>query len=238
MTLSRPASAEAFARIARTVAGGESSYARLRSGDPVVVERAAGPRIWDADGNAYLDYCGGYGVNLFGHNPAFVWEAVATTVEQLGVHIAFPHRLYGTVGELVAALVPGIEQLRYANSGHRGDPGDAPTPPRRDRPRRRARLRRALPRVGRPGRGLEPGRGRASRCRPESRSTRSHRSASCAGTTRRRSTRRSPRSATGWQAPSARSSPARVAWSSRRRAISITSVARSAGRAVSSPSTR
>jgi glutamate-1-semialdehyde 2,1-aminomutase len=115
--LSRPLSSSAFAEIARTVAGGESSYARLRSGDPVVVERAEGPWIWDVDGNAYLDYCGGYGVNLFGHNPAFVWEAVTETVTRLGVHIAFPHRLYGTVGELVASLVPGIEQLRFANSG-------------------------------------------------------------------------------------------------------------------------
>ena len=99
------------------MAGGESSYARLRSGDPVVVERAEGPRIWDPDGNAYLDYCGGYGVNLFGHNPAFVWEAVERDGRALGVHIAFPHRLYGVVGELVASLVPGVEQLRYANSG-------------------------------------------------------------------------------------------------------------------------
>ncbi len=113
----RPESSRIFAEIARTVAGGESSYARLRSGDPVVVERAEGPRIWDVDGNVYLDYCGGYGVNLFGHNPAFVWEAVEETVARLGAHIAFPHRLYGIVGELVASLVPGIEQLRYANSG-------------------------------------------------------------------------------------------------------------------------
>ncbi|MFN8224563.1 MAG: aminotransferase class III-fold pyridoxal phosphate-dependent enzyme [Gaiellales bacterium] len=114
---SRPTSAAAFAEIARTVAGGESSYARLRSGDPVVVEHAEGARIVDADGNTYLDYCGGYGVNLFGHNPRFVWEAVAESVARLGVHIAFPHRLYGTVGELVAELVPGVEQLRFANSG-------------------------------------------------------------------------------------------------------------------------
>lgn len=117
MTLSRPASAAAFTEISRTVAGGESSYARLQSGDPVVVDRAAGPTIWDVDGNAYLDYCGGYGVNLFGHNPAFVWEAVTKTVGRLGVHIAFPHRHYGVVGELVSELVPGIQQLRYANSG-------------------------------------------------------------------------------------------------------------------------
>jgi glutamate-1-semialdehyde 2,1-aminomutase len=59
----------------------------------------------------------GYGVNLFGHAPAFVWEAVQETVERLGLHIAFPHRLAGEVAELVATLVPGVEQLRFAISG-------------------------------------------------------------------------------------------------------------------------
>ena len=107
----------AFAEIARHVAGGESSYARLRAGQELVIEHAAGPRIRDADGTEYLDYCMGYGVNLFGHAPAFVWEAVQETVEQLGLHIAFPHRLAGEVAELVAGLVPGVEQLRFASSG-------------------------------------------------------------------------------------------------------------------------
>lgn len=107
----------AFAEIARHVAGGESSYARLRAGQELVIEHAEGARIRDADGAEYLDYCMGYGVNLFGHAPAFVWEAVQETVEQLGLHIAFPHRLAGEVAELVAGLVPGIEQLRYASSG-------------------------------------------------------------------------------------------------------------------------
>jgi glutamate-1-semialdehyde 2,1-aminomutase len=110
-------SREAFAAIARHVAGGESSYARLRAGQELVIEHAAGPRIRDVDGNEYLDYCMGYGVNLFGHAPGFIWEAVQETVRQLGLHIAFPHRLAGEVAELVAALVPGIEQLRFATSG-------------------------------------------------------------------------------------------------------------------------
>ena len=82
-----------------------------------MIEHAAGPRIRDADGNEYLDYCMGYGVNLFGHAPGFVWEAVQETVGRLGLHIAFPHRLTGEVAELVAGLVPGIEQLRFAGSG-------------------------------------------------------------------------------------------------------------------------
>jgi glutamate-1-semialdehyde 2,1-aminomutase len=113
----RPLSRAAFAEIARTVAGGESSYARLRAGQELVIERAHGPTIEDADGNTYLDYCMGYGANLFGHAPAFVWAAVEETVEKLGWHVAFPHRLAGEVGELVTALVPSIEQLRFASSG-------------------------------------------------------------------------------------------------------------------------
>jgi glutamate-1-semialdehyde 2,1-aminomutase len=107
----------AFAEIARHVAGGESSYARLRAGQELVIEEARGATIRDLDGNAYIDYCMGYGVNLLGHAPELVWEAVAETVERVGWHIAFPHRLSGEVAELVAALVPGIEQLRFANSG-------------------------------------------------------------------------------------------------------------------------
>ena len=94
--LPRPlgASRDAFERISRTVAGGESSYARLRAGAHLVIESAAGARIRDADGNEYLDYCGGYGVNLFGHHPAFVWEAVQETVAPYRC----PHRVPAPAG--------------------------------------------------------------------------------------------------------------------------------------------
>ena len=103
--------------IARHVAGGESSYARLRAGQELVIDEARGATIRDLDGNTYIDYCMGYGVNLFGHAPSFVWDAVEETIERVGWHIAFPHRLAGEAAELVAHLVPGIEQLRFANSG-------------------------------------------------------------------------------------------------------------------------
>ena len=53
-----------------------------------MIEHARGAWIRDADDNAYIDYCMGYGVNLFGHAPAFVWEAVTETVAELGWHIA------------------------------------------------------------------------------------------------------------------------------------------------------
>jgi glutamate-1-semialdehyde 2,1-aminomutase len=116
-TIARTESQRLFEEISRTIAGGESSYARLRAGQEMVVDRAHGARLWDADGNEYLDYCGGYGVNLFGNAPSFVVDAVQAAVGRLGVHFAYPHRLYGEVGELVTELVPGVEQVRFANSG-------------------------------------------------------------------------------------------------------------------------
>jgi glutamate-1-semialdehyde 2,1-aminomutase len=115
--IDRTRSRDAFDEIARHVAGGESSYARLRTGQELVIDRASGATIRDLDGNTYIDYCMGYGVNLFGHAPTFVWEAVEETVAQLGWHIAFPHQLAGEVAQLIAELVPGIEQVRFANSG-------------------------------------------------------------------------------------------------------------------------
>jgi glutamate-1-semialdehyde 2,1-aminomutase len=115
--IDRTRSRAAFDEIARYVAGGESSYARLRAGQELVIDRASGATIRDLDGNTYIDYCMGYGVNLFGHAAAFVWEAVEETVGRLGWHIAFPHRLAGEVAELIAEMVPGIEQVRFANSG-------------------------------------------------------------------------------------------------------------------------
>ena len=160
--LDRNRSRAGFAEIARHVAGGESSYARLRAGQELVLMEARGATIRDLDGNSWSTFMG-YGVNLFGHAPGFVWEAVEETVAELGWHIAFPHRLAGVAAELVAELVPGIEQLRFANSGTGATPGGCSARPRRHRPRARDQVRGALPRVGRSPRG---GHGPGSAARP------------------------------------------------------------------------
>lgn len=46
-----------FERIKGSIAGGESSYARLRAGIELCVDRTAGARMWDVDDNEYIDYC-------------------------------------------------------------------------------------------------------------------------------------------------------------------------------------
>lgn len=106
-----------FQEIARWVAGGETSYARQMGTFPLVIARSEGPFLYDEDGRRYIDYCCGYGVNLFGHNPPWLVEAVCQTIRTMGPHFAFPHRLYAEVGERIAAFFPSIEQVRFANSG-------------------------------------------------------------------------------------------------------------------------
>lgn len=110
-------SQELFARIARTIAGGESSYARLKKGLELCFDHGEGSHFWDVDGNEYIDYSLGYGPLLFGHRPQWLIEAVMEAVAHYGTLSTFPYELDAEVGELITELVPGVELLRFANSG-------------------------------------------------------------------------------------------------------------------------
>ena len=110
-------SVEMFKRITNSIAGGESSYARLRSGIELCIEKTSGSRMWDVDGNEYIDYCLGYGPMIFGHQPKEVIDAVIETITQKGVHFTFPHELDYKVGEAIQRLVPSVDLIRFACSG-------------------------------------------------------------------------------------------------------------------------
>ena len=83
---------------------------------PVYVERAAGARKWDVDGNEYVDYIGGHGALLLGHNRP---EVVAATEEalHLGTHFGSSHRWELEWAEQVIAMVPCAERVRFTSSG-------------------------------------------------------------------------------------------------------------------------
>lgn len=104
-------------RIRRRIAGGGSSNMR-NAGiiDPIVVERSEGCRLWDVAGNELIDVNMGYGPHLFGYADRDVLGAVAERLS-LGAITGLPHRLDYEAGELISTLVPGIDQIRFANSG-------------------------------------------------------------------------------------------------------------------------
>ncbi len=82
----------------------------------VYVEKAQGPRKWDADGNEYIDYYGGHGALLLGHSHPHVVKAVQGQMER-GTHFGACHALEVEWGELVRDMVPSAETVRFTSSG-------------------------------------------------------------------------------------------------------------------------
>ena len=82
---------------------------------PIVGERSQGSRIWDIDGNEYVDFTCGFGVHFFGHRPPFVVDAVE---EQLGrgFHLGPQSDLVGPAAELLCELT-GVERATFCNTG-------------------------------------------------------------------------------------------------------------------------
>ena len=106
-----------FDRAQNLVAGGISSQIR-RSEQPVPLffSRAKNGRMWDVDGNQYVDYVQGMGPNLFGHSPDFLIEAVADAMKEGIVYTGqFEREL--EVAEMVREAVPLKGTVRFASSG-------------------------------------------------------------------------------------------------------------------------
>jgi amino acid adenylation domain-containing protein len=97
----------------RTVAGFRRAWKEIVY--PVVAERSAGSKVWDVDGNEYLDIAMGFGVNLFGHSPPFVIDAVTAQLAR-GIEIGPQTPLAGEVAGLIAEMT-GHERVAFCNTG-------------------------------------------------------------------------------------------------------------------------
>jgi amino acid adenylation domain-containing protein len=82
---------------------------------PIVGERSSGSRIWDVDGNEYIDLTMGFGVHLFGHSPDFIVEALEKQIRQ-GMQLGPQSYLAGQVAELICELT-GLERVSFVSSG-------------------------------------------------------------------------------------------------------------------------
>ncbi len=82
---------------------------------PIVAKRSQGSKIWDVDGNEYIDVTMGFGVNLFGHNPLFIKEALQEQLEQ-GIQIGPQAECAGEVAQLISELT-GMERVTFSNTG-------------------------------------------------------------------------------------------------------------------------
>jgi glutamate-1-semialdehyde 2,1-aminomutase len=109
--------AKQFDAIREVIAGGVSSSMRAQAiPEPLVVRRAAGDRIWDVEGRELIDLNMGYGPHLFGYAEPELAAALARQLTE-GSMTGLPHVVDREAGELIARLMPSVEQVRFANSG-------------------------------------------------------------------------------------------------------------------------
>lgn len=115
---SESGSARMLERGRQSIAGGDSSSMRVLPYHlPLVAQRGKGCRVWDVDGNEYLDLNMAYGPLLFGHCPQHVIDSVTRQISQFGSQLGFPTEITIRVAEKIKQLFPSIELLRFANSG-------------------------------------------------------------------------------------------------------------------------
>jgi len=108
-----------FARAQLSIPGGVNSPVRAFravGGTPPFITRGQGARIWDADGNEYIDYVGSWGPLLLGHAHPEVVRAVQQAAER-GLSFGAPTEAEIDMAELLQKLLPGMELLRLVSSG-------------------------------------------------------------------------------------------------------------------------
>lgn len=108
-----------FSAASRVIPGGVNSPVRaFRSvgGYPLFIQRAAGSRIWDADGNEYIDFVGSWGPMIAGHRHPRVVEAVAEALDR-GSSFGAPTELEVRLAQTVTEAVPSMEMVRMVSSG-------------------------------------------------------------------------------------------------------------------------
>jgi glutamate-1-semialdehyde 2,1-aminomutase len=112
-------SSRLFAAAQKHIPGGVNSPVRAFrnvDGTPFFVARAKGSKIWDVDGNEYIDYVGSWGPAILGHAPKVVVDAVREAATR-GLSFGIPNPLEVEMAELICDWVPSIEKVRMVNSG-------------------------------------------------------------------------------------------------------------------------
>ncbi|MCW8974607.1 MAG: glutamate-1-semialdehyde 2,1-aminomutase [Sedimenticola sp.] len=113
------ASHDRFIQAQQHIPGGVNSPVRAFKGvggDPVFIDHANGPYIYDPDGKQYIDYVGSWGPMILGHAHPEVLDAVAQVIKK-GLSFGAPTMIETEMANRVCELVPSIELVRMVSSG-------------------------------------------------------------------------------------------------------------------------
>ncbi|MFT9493671.1 glutamate-1-semialdehyde 2,1-aminomutase [Anaerosolibacter sp.] len=108
-----------FEEAKQYIPGGVNSPVRAFrsvSVNPPFIERGQGSKLYDVDGNTYIDYVGSWGPLILGHTHPQVVEALKSAIEK-GTSYGAPTELETEVAKIVCEAVPSVEMVRMVNSG-------------------------------------------------------------------------------------------------------------------------
>ena len=109
-------SKDLFERAKRVLPGGVSYGIRYFEPYPFYTARAKGSKLYDVDGNEYVDFWLGHTALILGHRHPIVMDAVRKQLQK-GTHYGTCHELEIRLAEQVARIVPNAEMTRFTNSG-------------------------------------------------------------------------------------------------------------------------
>ena len=105
-----------YKRALKVLPAGVSYGIRYFEPHPFYTTRAKGSKLYDVDGNEYVDFWIGHTALILGHSPPEVIEAVQNQLEN-GTHYGTSHKLEIELAEQVVKMVPSAEMVRFTNSG-------------------------------------------------------------------------------------------------------------------------
>jgi glutamate-1-semialdehyde 2,1-aminomutase len=108
-----------FERACEVLVGGVNSPVRAFGsvgGNPVIVDRASGARLWDADGNSYIDYVCSWGALILGHADPEIAAAIAEQAGR-GTSYGMTCALEVELATMLRSAIPSLQRVRFVSSG-------------------------------------------------------------------------------------------------------------------------
>lgn len=111
-----PKSRRLYNKAKRVLPAGVSYFLRYIEPYPFYTARAKGSKLYDVDGNQYVDFWIGHYALILGHSPLMIMREVRRHLDT-GTHFGTPHELEIALAEQVAKMVPTAQMIRFTNSG-------------------------------------------------------------------------------------------------------------------------
>ena len=112
-------SAKIYQEATKYMPGGVNSPVRAFKSvglDPIFIDRAKGSRIYDVDGNEYIDYICSWGPLMLGHSPSEIVDGIEEIVKK-GTSYGVPTEIEVDMAKIIVEAYPAIDQVRMVNSG-------------------------------------------------------------------------------------------------------------------------